>query len=219
MRSIQNNYDPYKQVQSRIRDLEAIGHNVDKISLIIQGGTFLSTTRNYQEQFVKGAYEGIIKRRADTLKKIKRLAEKSKRRLIGLTIETRPDYCTEPYVDMMLEYGATRVEIGVQTVFDDVYKKVNRGHTTQDSIDAIRIARDAGLKINSHIMPNLPGSNYAKDIETFDVLFSSPDYRPDMLKIYPCLVIKGTKLYDWWKAGEFTPYSLDELIDLISTIT
>lgn len=218
MRSIHNNYDPYKQVQSRIRDLEAIGHNVDKISLIIQGGTFLSTTRNYQEQFIKGAYEGIVERRTDTLKEIKRIAEESKRRLIGLTIETRPDYCTEPYVDMMLDYGATRVEIGVQTVLDDVYKKVNRGHTTRDSVNAIRIARDAGLKINTHIMPNLPGSNYATDLEMFNVLFSSPDYRPDMLKIYPCLVIKGTKLYDWWKAGEFTPYSLDELIDLISTI-
>ena len=218
MRSIHNNYDPYKQVQSRIRDLEAIGHNVDKISLIIQGGTFLSTTQIYQEQFIKGAYEGIVERRADNLDDIKRMVEGSKRRLIGLTIETRPDYCTEPYVDMMLEYGATRVEIGIQTVLDDVYKKVNRGHTTQDSINAIRIAKDAGLKINAHIMPNLPGSNYVKDLEMFDVLFSSPDYRPDMLKIYPCLVIKGTKLYDWWKAGEFTPYSLDELIDLISTI-
>jgi elongator complex protein 3 len=119
---------------------------------------------------------------------------------------------------MMLNYGATRVEIGIQTVLDDVYKKVNRGHTTQDSIDAIRIAKDAGLKINAHMMPNLPGSNYTKDLEMFDVLFSSPDYRPDMLKIYPCVVIKGTILYDWWKEGEFTPYSLDELIELISNV-
>ena len=218
MRSIHNNYDPYKQVQSRIIDLEAIGHKVDKISLILQGGTFLSSPIDYQEEFIKGAYEGVIGDKVNSLEAAKKLAENSKRRLIGLTIETRPDYCTESYVDMMLNYGATRVEIGIQTVLDDVYKKVNRGHTTQDSIDAIRIAKDAGLKINAHMMPNLPGSNYSKDLEMFDVLFSSPDYRPDMLKIYPCVVIKGTILYDWWKEGEFTPYSLDELIELISNV-
>jgi elongator complex protein 3 len=218
MRSIHNNYDPYEQVLSRIRDLEAIGHIVDKIEIVCMGGTFLSTPFDYQEKFIKGAYEGVIGGKVISLEAAKNLAENSKRRLIGLTIETRPDYCTEPYVDMMLNYGATRVEIGIQTVLDDVYKKVNRGHTTQDSIDAIRIAKDAGLKINAHMMPNLPGSNYTKDLEMFDVLFSSPDYRPDMLKIYPCVVIKGTILYDWWKEGEFTPYSLDELIELISNV-
>ncbi|GAG18349.1 unnamed protein product, partial [marine sediment metagenome] len=101
---------------------------------------------------------------------------------------------------------------------DEIYKKVNRGHTSQDSINAIRIARDAGLKINTHIMPNLPGSDYSKDLEMFETLFSSQDYRPDMLKIYPCVVIKGTKLYDWWKAGEFTPYSLDELVNLLTDV-
>ncbi|MBY9010828.1 MAG: tRNA uridine(34) 5-carboxymethylaminomethyl modification radical SAM/GNAT enzyme Elp3 [Candidatus Lokiarchaeota archaeon] len=218
MRSIHNNYDPYKQVQSRIRDLEAIGHVVDKVELVCMGGTFLSAPIDYQEEFIKGAYEGIVERRVDNLKEIKIIAEKSKRRLIGLTIETRPDYCTEPHIDMMLNYGTTRVELGIQTVLDDIFKKVNRGHTAQDSINAIRIAKDAGLKINTHIMPNLPGSNLSKDLEMFDFLFSSQDYRPDMLKIYPCLVIKGTKLYDWWKAGEFTPYSLNELIDLLSNV-
>ncbi len=218
MRSIHNNYDAYRQVKSRIEDLEAIGHTVDKIELIVMGGTFLSSAIIYQEEFIKGAYEGILEKRVKTLEEVKRLSEKSKRRLIGLTIETRPDYCTEPYVDRMLNYGATRVEIGIQTVFDEIYKKNNRGHTTQDSIDAIRIAKDAGLKINAHMMPNLPGSNFAKDLESFDILFSHPEYRPDMLKIYPCLVIKGTKLYDWWKDGRYTPYSLDELINLIAKI-
>ena len=218
MRSIHNNYNAYRQVKSRIEDLEAIGHTVDKIELIVMGGTFLSSAIIYQEEFIKGAYEGILEKRVKTLEEVKRLSEKSKRRLIGLTIETRPDYCTEPYVDRMLNYGATRVEIGIQTVFDEIYKKNNRGHTTQDSIDAIRIAKDAGLKINAHMMPNLPGSNFAKDLESFDILFSHPEYRPDMLKIYPCLVIKGTKLYDWWKDGRYTPYSLDELINLIAKI-
>jgi len=182
------------------------------------GGTFLSTDTNYQENFIKGAYEGIINKKVSTLEEAKNLAEKSKRRLIGLTIETRPDYCKEIHVDRMLNYGTTRVEIGIQTVFDDIYKLVNRGHTTQDSIEAIRIAKDAGLKINAHIMPNLPGSDYSMDIEMFDVLFSKSEYRPDMLKIYPCLVIKGTELYDWWKQQEYIPYTTDELVDLIAKV-
>ena len=218
MRSIHNNYDPYLQVQSRINDLEAIGHTIDKIELIIMGGTFLSTDPEYQTEFIKGALEGIIEQETSSLEEAKKLAECSKRRVIGITIETRPDYCKEKDVDRMLNYGTTRVEIGIQTVYDDIFKLVKRGHTTLDSIEAIRIAKDAGLKINAHIMPNLPGSDYSKDIELFDELFSNLDYRPDMLKIYPTLVINGTELYNWWKKGKYSPYSDEELIDLIATV-
>ncbi|MFX1390783.1 MAG: tRNA uridine(34) 5-carboxymethylaminomethyl modification radical SAM/GNAT enzyme Elp3 [Promethearchaeota archaeon] len=218
MRSIHNNYDSYLQVQSRINDLEAIGHEVDKIELILMGGTFLSTDLAYQKEFVKGALEGIINQRVDTLEEAKALAEKSKRRVIGITIETRPDYCKEEHVDRMLNFGTTRVEIGVQTLYDDIYDLVRRAHSTEDSINAIRIARDAGLKINTHIMPNLPGSSYSKDIQLFDELFSNSNYRPDMLKIYPTLVIKGTELYNWWKNGKYSPYSYKELIDLIARV-
>ncbi|TFG01154.1 MAG: tRNA uridine(34) 5-carboxymethylaminomethyl modification radical SAM/GNAT enzyme Elp3 [Promethearchaeota archaeon] len=217
MRSIHYNYDPYLQVKSRIEDLEAIGHSVDKIELIIMGGTFLSAEKDYQKKFVKGALEAIIDERVNSLKIAIKKAETSKRRLIGITIETRPDYCKEDHVDMMLNYGTTRVEIGIQTIFDEIYRIVKRGHTTEDSIEAIRIAKDAGLKINAHIMPNLPGSSIEKDLTTFENLFSNPDYRPDMLKIYPCLVIKGTELYTWWKNGKYEPYSLDDLITLIAT--
>ncbi len=216
LRSIHNNYDPYEQVQSRITDLKAIGHTVDKIELIIMGGTFLSTDPNYQKEFVKGALEGIIERRVNTLEEAKHFAEKSKIRVIGITIETRPDYCKEFHIDRMLDYGTTRVEIGVQTIYNEIYELVKRGHLTSDSIEAIRIAKDAGLKINAHIMPNLPGSSYVKDVNLFTSLFENPDYRPDMLKIYPCLVIKGTELYDWWIQGKYTPYSTEDLIDLIA---
>ncbi|TET56093.1 MAG: tRNA uridine(34) 5-carboxymethylaminomethyl modification radical SAM/GNAT enzyme Elp3 [Promethearchaeota archaeon] len=218
MRSIHNNYDPYLQVQSRIKDLESIGHTVDKIELIVMGGTFLSTDPEYQTEFVKGALEGIIEQKTESLDAAKILAEKSKRRVIGITIETRPDYCKEKDIDIMLKYGTTRVEIGIQTIYDDVYKLVKRAHTTKDSIEAIRIAKDAGLKINAHIMPNLPGSNYSQDIELFDELFSNSNYRPDMLKIYPTLVINGTELYNWWKEGKYSPYSDSKLIDLIAKV-
>ncbi|MCK4237476.1 MAG: tRNA uridine(34) 5-carboxymethylaminomethyl modification radical SAM/GNAT enzyme Elp3 [Candidatus Lokiarchaeota archaeon] len=218
MRSIHNNYDPYLQVKSRIEDLEAIGHSVDKIELIVMGGTFLSTNIEYQNSFIQGALEGVIDKRVTSLNKAKKIAEKSSRTLVGLTIETRPDYCTPKYIDYMLNYSATRVEIGVQTVFDDIFKLVNRGHTTKESIEAIRWAKDAGLKVNAHIMPNLPGSNYSKDLELFDILFSDPEYKPDLLKIYPCLVVKGTELYNWWREGKYQPYDLDRLIDLIANV-
>lgn len=218
MRSIHYGYDPYRQVKSRVEDLEAIGHSVDKIELIVMGGTFLSTLLAYQENFIKGALEAIIDEKVDTLEEAKKLAENSERRLIGLTVETRPDYCKEKEIDRMLNFGTTRVEIGIQTLYDNVYKLVNRGHTTKDSIEAIRIAKDAGLKINSHMMPNLPGTSYQQDEEMFTKLFSNPDYRPDMLKIYPCLVIKGTELFDWWKEGTYRPYELDELITLIANV-
>lgn len=218
MRSINCNFDPYEQVKSRIGDLEAIAHNVDKIELIIMGGTFLSTDIEYQNSFIQGALEGVIDKRVSSLNKAKKIAEKSSRTLVGLTIETRPDYCTPKYIDLMLNYGTTRVEIGVQTVFNDIYELVNRGHTTKESIEAIRWAKDAGLKVNAHIMPNLPGSNYSKDLELFDILFSDPEYKPDLLKIYPCLVVKGTELYNWWREGKYKPYDLDRLIDLIANV-
>ncbi|MFX1313341.1 MAG: tRNA uridine(34) 5-carboxymethylaminomethyl modification radical SAM/GNAT enzyme Elp3 [Promethearchaeota archaeon] len=218
MRSIHCNYDPYLQVRSRIKDLEAIGHKVDKIELIIMGGTFLSTDIRYQKEFVKGAIEGIIDQRVNNLKEAKNFAEKSKRRLIGITIETRPDYCKEENVDQMLNYGTTRVEIGIQTLYNEVYELIKRGHSTIDSMEAIRIAKDAGLKVNVHMMPNLPGSNIRKDLEMFKLLFSNPAYRPDMLKIYPTLVVKGTDLYKWWKKGDYVPYSEEKLIDLIAHV-
>ena len=182
------------------------------------GGTILSTEVAYQKEFIKGAIEGIIEQRVNTLEEAKKFAETSKRRLIGITIETRPDFCKEKDLDQMLYYGTTRVEIGIQTVYDDIYKLIKRGHTSVESIEAIRIAKDAGLKVNAHMMPNLPSSNYIKDLEMFDILFSNPDYCPDMLKIYPTIVIKGTELYDWWKQGKYIPYSEEELIDLIINV-
>ncbi|TXT67032.1 MAG: hypothetical protein BAJALOKI1v1_210034 [Promethearchaeota archaeon] len=218
MRSIHYNYNPFKQVRSRIEDLEAIGHKVDKIELIIMGGTFLSSPPSYQETFVQGALEAIINKRVHTLKEVKKCAETSTKRLIGLTVETRPDYCKKEHVDLMLKYGTTRVEIGIQTIFDEIYQLVKRGHTTKESIDAIRIAKDAGLKINAHMMPNLPGISFQEDLHTFTTLYTNPDYRPDMLKIYPCLVIKGTELYEWWRSGKYQPYSLERLVNLIAAI-
>ncbi len=215
LRSLMYDYDSFLQVKSRIEDLEAIGHEADKIEIICMGGTLPAADLVYQTQFVKGCLDGVLGYRSESIAQAKKLAETAPRRLVGLTFETRPDYCRIPQINQMVDFGATRVEIGVQTVFDDVYERVCRGHTTQDSIKAIQHAKDAGLKVNLHIMPNLPGSSLKRDQEMFTHLFEDPTYRPDMLKIYPTLVIEGTQLYDMWQRNEYTPYSLEETVRLI----
>ncbi len=217
-RSVMFNYDSSRQVASRIEDLEAIGHRVDKLEIICMGGTLCAAPTEYQEEFVKGCYEGFLNQKVSTLQAAIQLAETSERHLVGITFETRPDYCHEVHVNRMLEFGCTRVEIGVQTVFDDIYQSINRGHTTKDTILAFQVARDAGLKINAHMMPNLPGATLERDREMFTTLFENSAYRPDMLKIYPTLVIKGTQLYDQFIAGEYKSYELDDMVKLIADI-
>lgn len=215
MRSLMYDYDAYEQVSHRIADLEAIGHQVDKIEIICMGGTLPAADEAYQDEFVHGCLDGVLARRTPSIAAAKRAAETAPRRLVGLTFETRPDFCTPVHLNRMLDYGATRVEIGVQTVYDDVYEFVCRGHDTSASIDAIRYAKDAGLKVNAHVMPNLPGATLERDRAMFRELFANPDYRPDMLKIYPTLILKGTRLYEMWQRGEYAPYSLNETIQLL----
>lgn len=219
-RAHQLNYDPFKQVLYRIRQLEAIGHDAQKIEIIIMGGTFLSAPRNYKEMFIKGIYEGLLGKRYPnkTLRELQRLLETSTYRLVGLTIETRPDFCYEREVDEMLFYGATRVEIGVQILDNEVLTLIKRNHDIDSVIKAFRIAKDAGLKIVAHMMLNLPFSDPKKDLNSFIKLFNDPDFRPDMLKIYPTAVVKGTELYEMWRKGEYTPYDENKLIDVIARI-
>jgi elongator complex protein 3 (tRNA carboxymethyluridine synthase) len=227
MRSAMYDYDPYEQTFHRLTDIQAIGHEVDKLELIIMGGTFFYTPIEFQNEFVKGCYDAIINfsepnfndhTRSPDLSTAKKRLENSKTRLIGLTFETRPDYCTREFVDRMLELGATRVEIGIQTTDEIILEKINRGHKIQASIEAIQVAKDAGLKVNAHMMPNLPGSSPERDIEDFRELFSNSNFRPDMLKIYPTLVIGGTKLYHMYKSGEYTPYSQEKIVEVVSQI-
>ncbi|MEM1515441.1 MAG: tRNA uridine(34) 5-carboxymethylaminomethyl modification radical SAM/GNAT enzyme Elp3 [Thermoproteota archaeon] len=218
MRGLQFNFDPYSQVKHRIEQLESIGHTVDKIELIVMGGTFPAMPVDYQINFIKECLDAITGVRSASLEEAKRNAEVSSRRNVGITIETRPDWCKEPHVDLMLLYGATRVEIGVQNIYDDIYAIVNRGHTVKDVIEATRIAKDAGLKVVYHMMPGLPQSDFNRDLESFKRIFTDPDFKPDMLKIYPCLVVKGTKVYDWWIKGLYKPYTTKEAARLIAEV-
>ena len=218
LRGAQNDYNPYNQVRTRIEQLEAIGHKVDKIELIIMGGTFPSTPQEYQEDFVKQCLDAITEQKSASLDEAKKLAETSRIRNVGITVETRPDWARQEQVDRMLSMGMTRVEVGVQNIYDDIYAAVNRGHRVKDVVEATRIMKDAGLKVVYHLMPGLPGSSFERDLKGFKKIFVNPQFKPDMIKLYPCLVIKGTKVYDWWKQGLYHPYTTDEAAQLIAEL-
>jgi elongator complex protein 3 len=223
-RGIANKFNPYKQVQNRLQQLYATGHLPEKVELIIMGGTFPSYSQGYQEDFVKKCILAMNKFPKDEPKSVPKLQdiqkanETAKIRCIGMTFETRPDYSTEKHADFMLKLGGTRVELGVQTVYDEIYKKVNRGHTVADVIHATKVLKDRGFKVLYHMMLGLPGSSPERDIAAFSEIFLNPDFQPDMLKIYPCLVIKGSEIYKDWKAGNYVPYNEKTAMDIIKEI-
>jgi elongator complex protein 3 len=219
MRAIQNNFDPKMQVVNRLNQIRTLGHNTDKVELIIMGGTFPAMPIDYQEWFTQQCLDGISGRESSTLEEAQRFAEISPTKNTGITVETRPDCATQEQVDQMLKMGVTRVELGVQTVYEDIYKLVNRGHTLQDVTEATRRLKDSGLKIAYHIMPGLPGSSYERDLEAFATIFTDPRFKPDMLKIYPTLVVKGTKLYEMWKKQEYKPYETEECVELLTEVS
>lgn len=218
MRAGSNDFDPFEQTKSRLEQLSTIGHPTDKIDLIIMGGTFTARDKKYRERFVKRCFDAMNQTEGSSLEDAHSLNEFAPSRCIGMTIETRPDWCKSEQIDEMLRLGATRVELGIQTTHDDILNSVDRGHSVSDSIEATRLAKDAGLKVCYHMMPGLPGSNFERDLESFKTIFENPDFKPDMLKIYPCLVVEGTKLHEMWKKGEYKPYDTGENAELIAKI-
>jgi len=217
MRGIQNEFDPYRQVESRLHQLKTIGHSINKVELIVMGGDWCSKPEDYQMFFVKGcldAMNGVI---STTLEESMKLNETAEVRDVGLTFETRPDWVTHKSVDTMLEMGATRVELGVQTLSDEILEQVQRGHGVDATVKATKLLRDCGLKVCYHMMPGLPRATPEDDIKTFAQLFSDSRFRPDMLKIYPTIVVKNTKLYEWWQAGEYTPYTNEQVVSVVSS--
>lgn len=218
LRAILNDFDPFLQTKNRLNQLKAIGHPVDKIDFILMGGTFTARNPLYQEYFVKRCYDALNNSESDSLFKAKIKNETASSRCIGLTVETRPDWFRLQHADQVLNYGATRVELGVQSVFDDVLYQMKRGHTVSDSIFATRIAKDCGLKVCYHLMPGLLGSDKKKDLECFKTVFDDQHFKPDMIKIYPTLTIKGTELYNQWKKGKYSPLDTKKASVLIAQI-
>jgi len=218
MRGSLNKFDPYNQVKSRTEQLKTIGHPTDKIDLIIMGGTFTSRHPSYQNWFIKRCFDALNNEESLNLELAKRKNEQASQRCIGLTIETRPDWFRLQQADNSLYLGSTRVELGVQNINDDILYKMGRGHTVNDTIYATRIAKNSGFKVCYHLMPGLPGSDSKKDIESFKQVFTDDDFKPDMIKIYPVLVIQGTKLYKMWKQGYYEPLDNTQAAKIIAKI-
>ncbi len=213
--AIENLYDPKKQIISKLDKLIAYGHDPSKMELVIVGGTFLFMPVDYQTDFIKSCYDALNGFDSKDLETAKEANETTQIRNVGFTIETKPDYCKQKHVDMMLDYGVTRIEIGVQSLQESVYKIVNRGHTYADVVDSFQIAKDAGYKIVAHMMPGLPTVTPETDIADFKKLFSDDELKPDMLKIYPSLVLQHTPMYDDYLQGKYTPYSDEDMIRVL----
>ncbi|GBF89225.1 elongator complex 3 [Raphidocelis subcapitata] len=210
MRAIRARYNPYVQARGRVDQLRRLGHNVDKVEFILMGGTFMSLPPDYRDYFVRGLH--------DALSAWPVFVVRGGQGCIGLTIETRPDYCLTPHLADMLSYGCTRLEIGIQSVYEDVARDTNRGHTVAAVKDCFVLAKDAGFKVVCHMMPDLPNVGWERDVEAFAEFFENPEFRADGLKLYPTLVIRGTGLYELWKAGAYRNYSPDRLVDLVARI-
>jgi len=217
-------YDPYQQVQRRIASLDKSGHPTDKIELIVIGGTWSYLPPAYQEQFIKRCFQGANDCPAErsegeleqeSLESVQKKNETASHRIIGLTLETRPDYITPEEIVRMRQLGCTRVELGVQILNDRVLRKNKRGHGIKEIITATRLLKEAGFKICYHVMPGLLGSNIRRDLVSFKKMFSSPRFQPDMLKLYPCVVTEGSELYQLWQQGKYKPYSNQQLVNLL----
>jgi elongator complex protein 3 len=226
LRAGQHGYDPYEQVRARLGQLDEIGHPLDKAELIIMGGTITSRPLGYQHWFIKRCLEAMNdypsqpKERPEwrSFQEVAQANESALVRNIGTTFETRPDWCQPEQIQRMLSLGGTKVELGVQSISDEALLRMKRGHTVEDTVNANRALRDAGLKVGFHMMPGLPRTTPAEDLEVFRDLFQDNRFRPDYLKIYPTLVVEGTELYELYRRGEYAPLGDEDAAELVSRI-
>ncbi|XP_046878013.1 elongator complex protein 3 [Hypomesus transpacificus] len=218
MRAIRARYDPYLQTRHRVDQLKQLGHSVDKVEFIVMGGTFMALAEEYRDYFIRNLHDALSGHTSNNVAEAVRYSERSNTKCVGITIETRPDYCLKRHLSDMLGYGCTRLEIGVQSVYEDVARDTNRGHTVRAVCESFHQAKDAGFKVVAHMMPDLPNVGMERDIEQFIEFFENPAFRPDGLKLYPTLVIRGTGLYELWKTGRYKSYSPSGLVDLVARI-
>jgi elongator complex protein 3 len=208
-------FDPYLQMKRRIEMLQFEGHPTDKIELRIVGGSFTFYPRKYQEWFVKRCFDGANGKKSKNLEEAQKKNEKAKNRIVGISIETRPDLINEEEAKWLRKLGVTMVEIGVQSVFDEILEKNETGLDAEKIARATKILKDVGFKVLYHLMPNLMGSNPDLDKKCFEIVFSDEKFKPDWIKIYPTVVIKESRLYKFWKEGKYKPYSDEKLIELL----
>ena len=224
-RALANDFDPYKQITNRLRALEVNGHPIDKIEIIVIGGTWSFYNKVYREEFITEIFracnnyklpkEERLEKKEKTLIEGQKVNETAGCRIIGLSVETRPDHINIAELNHMRYLGVTKVEVGVQHLDNKVLEYNQRDMTVESIVKTTELMRDAGLKVVYHMMPNLPGSTPEMDIKMFGDLFNSKSHHPDMLKMYPCMVLKRSKLYTIWKEGGFKAYTDPQLIEVL----
>ncbi len=220
-RANRNDFDPVRQFNDRATTYLINGHPVDKIELIVLGGTWSEYPAEYQEYFVKmlfyaaNTFYDTNKREPLDMESEHKLNEDAKCKIIGLTLETRPDSITPEEIIRFRYFGCTRIQIGVQHTDDEILRRVNRGCYLKDTIRAIQLLKDACYKIDIHLMPDLPFSSPEKDKKMFDMVLNSPDLQVDQWKIYPCEIVPWTIIKKWYENGTYKPYSHEDLIDVI----
>ena len=208
-------FDPYDQTAGRIQALEQIGHPVDKIELLILGGTWSSYRRDYQEWFIKRCFEAMNGIESATLVEAQELNACGERRNVGLVVETRQDHITPEELRWFRYLGVTKVQVGIQSLDERVLALNRRGHDVDATRQAFRLLRLAGYKIHGHWMPNLLGATIESDIEDYGRLWSDPAIQPDELKIYPTMLLQNAELYEYWQRGEYKPYTEEQVTELL----
>lgn len=213
-RAQQVGFDTVKQVYIRLKALEVNGHEIDKVEFRVLGGTFSCYDHTVTDTFIRDLYYGANTfyegqdRPRGTIEEEQELNVTARVHVVGLGVETRPDEITPAEVIRFRRYGITRVEIGVQHTDDDILRKVNRGHLTRHSKQAIKLLKDYGFKVEIHIMADLPGATPEGDMECYkQVLQTDPDLIPDYMKDYPCLDVDFTKIKEWKASGKWQPYA------------
>jgi len=215
-RGLEHAFDPFAQVQSRLEALNAVGHPVDKVELLILGGCFTSYRRDYQEWFIRRCFDALNGADWPTLEQAQAYNETAASRNVGLVIETRPDHIQAGQLTWLRRLGVTKVQLGVQSLDERVLALNQRGHSVEDARQAVDLLRAAGFKIVLHWMPNLLGATPASDRTDFARLWQG--FCPDEIKIYPNQLLENTQLYQVWLRGEYQPYTTDELVQLIADV-
>jgi elongator complex protein 3 len=227
-RALANDFDPYQQVTNRIKALIANGHPVEKLEVIVIGGTWSFYHPKYQEEFIMEVFRACnnffadeadkIPQSSKTIEELQHINETAGVRVIGLSIETRPDHINENELDRLRWLGVTKIEVGVQHLDNDVLAYNKRDETKEGVARATELMRNAGFKVVYHMMPNLPKSTPEMDIVMFRELFNGKSFHPDMLKIYPCIVLDKSLLRKIWEEGGFTPYTDEQLIRILCEV-
>ena len=212
------NFDPRLQIESRLNQLVETGHDTDKIELIVIGGTFGNYPEEYKRSFFKAMIDTVNGFESENLEAAQITNETATRRIVGISVETRPDWIDEKEVKLFRELGVTKVQVGVQAFDETILKRIKRGHTLDRVGEATRLLKDSGIKVCYHFMPNLPGSNPDLDLHMAHLMYEDIRFKPDFVKIYPAQVIAGTEMYREWERGEFEPYDDDLLKDVLKNI-